>query len=99
MTGIGAREVRSNLFGGAMLPAVALGLAWPLMGLSLVALLGYPLLTLRIIHSIRLRGMTEREARIYAVFCVIGKIPSAYGQIRYWLRHARGRRTSLIEYK
>jgi glycosyltransferase involved in cell wall biosynthesis len=94
-----AREVRSNLFWGAALPAVALGLAWPLMGLSLVALLGYPLLTLRIMHSIRSRGMTGREARIYAVFCVMGKVPSAYGQIRYWLRHARGRRTSLIEYK
>jgi glycosyltransferase involved in cell wall biosynthesis len=94
-----AREVRSNLFWGAALPAVALGLAWPLMGLSLVALLGYPLLVLRISHSSRLRGMTEREARTYAIFCVMGKVPSAYGQIRYWLRLARGRRTSLIEYK
>jgi glycosyltransferase involved in cell wall biosynthesis len=94
-----AREVRSNLFWGAVLPAVTLGLAWPLVGLSLVALLGYPILVLRINHSSRLRGMTAREARTYAIFCVMGKIPSAYGQIRYWLRHARGRRTSLIEYK
>jgi glycosyltransferase involved in cell wall biosynthesis len=94
-----AREARSNLFWGAMIPAVVLGLAWPLKGLSLIMLLGYPLLTLRIIRSIRSRGMTKREARIYALFCVLGKVPSAYGQIRYWLRAARGQRTSLIEYK
>ncbi len=94
-----AREVRSNLFWGAVLPILAFGLAWPLKGLSLLALLVYPWLGLRIMRSRGLRGLAENDAKAYAFFCTIGKVPSAYGQIRYWLRSALGKRTSLIEYK
>jgi glycosyltransferase involved in cell wall biosynthesis len=94
-----AKQTRSNLFWGAVLPTLALGLAWPLKGLSLAALLGYPLLGLRIMRSSRSRGMTAYEARRYAFFCVLEKIPSVYGQLRYWVRRARGRGSPIIEYK
>jgi glycosyltransferase involved in cell wall biosynthesis len=94
-----AKETRSNFFWGALLPALILGLAWPLKGLSLMALVGYPLLTLRITRSCRSRGMTAGEARTYALFCVLGKLPSAYGQVRYLLKRASGKRSALIEYK
>lgn len=94
-----ARQTRSNLFWGAILPVLILGLARPLHGLSLLALAGYPVLTIRIIRYCRGRGMSAHEARVYALFCVLGKFPSVYGQLQYWLGLATGKRSSLIEYK
>jgi glycosyltransferase involved in cell wall biosynthesis len=94
-----AKQTRSDLFWGAVLPALVLGLAWPLRGLSLVALVGYPLLAFRITRFGRSRGMTASEARAYAFFCVLGKIPSALGLLRYFLKRARGERSLIIEYK
>lgn len=94
-----ARETRSSLFWGAALPALVLALAWPLKGLSLLALAGYPWLGLRIIRYCRRRGMRAHEARAYAFFCVLGKLPSACGQLRFWCRPVRGKRSSLVEYK
>jgi glycosyltransferase involved in cell wall biosynthesis len=94
-----AKEVRSNLFWGALVPIMALAPAWPLRGVSLVGLLGYLWLASRYMRWIESRGLPRSEARLCALFSVMGKVPSAYGQLRYWVTHARGRRSSLIEYK
>jgi len=93
------KQVRSNLFWGAVLPVGALGLAPITWGASLLAFLAYPLLGVRIDRSLRRRGEPAGSARLYAFFCVLGKLPSAYGQLRYWLGRALGRRSAIIEYK
>jgi GT2 family glycosyltransferase len=94
-----ASQVRSNLAWGAALPALVLGLALPSGGLSAVLLGGYAVLGFRVFRSCRRRGFSASDSRLYAFFCVLGKFPSAFGQLRYWIRLALGRRSVLIEYK
>jgi GT2 family glycosyltransferase len=94
-----AKQVRSNLAWGVFLPLVALGLAVPSGGFSATLLAGYLVLALRVVQSSRRRGLSWAESRLYASFCVLGKFPSAWGQLRYWLGRLVGKRSRLIEYK
>ena len=94
-----AKQVRSNLMWGAVLPALCLALLWPSPILGALLLLGYPLLTLRVFMSGRRRGLVRRDAWLFALFCVLGKFPSCYGQLRYWAKAALGQHSALIEYK
>ena len=93
------REVRSNWAWGVVLPLVAIVAAWPTWGWSLALLGLYPLLGLKIARSMRKRGMNAKDARLFALFCVIGKFPNALGQLRYTLLHLLGKRSRVIEYK
>jgi GT2 family glycosyltransferase len=95
------RDVRSNWFWGLLLPLVALGLAWPTRGGSLLLLpIACAYLWWRIVGAMRIsRELSARDARLYATFCVIGKLPSAIGQAKYWTMRILGRRSRLIEYK
>ena len=93
------REMWSNLFWGALFPIVVLGLAVPTRGLSLVLLVAYVALGARVSRSGRRKGQAAADARLYALFCVVGKVPCALGQIRYWLGRALGKRSAIIEYK
>jgi len=94
-----AKQVRSNLTWGVVLPLLALVLAWPSRGWSLAILAAYPVLGLRVWRSSRRRSFSAAEARLYALACVVGKFPSAYGQLRYWTKKLVGSRSTLIEYK
>jgi glycosyltransferase involved in cell wall biosynthesis len=93
------RETRSGWFWGLGVPAVALGLAAPTGGLSLILFGGYAVLALRIYDSARRRGLSTPHARLYATSCVIGKLPQVLGQMLYWKRRFTGRRPGIIEYK
>jgi GT2 family glycosyltransferase len=93
------KQVRSDLAWGVLLPLLALAPAWPTSGLSLLLLAGYPVLAWRVARYMRRRGFPARDARLYAFFCVLGKFPSAYGQLRYGWRRLLGRRSTLIEYR
>jgi GT2 family glycosyltransferase len=94
-----AKEARSNWIWGLAVPAVALGLAVPTTGLSLGFLAAYGVLGARINGSMRRRGLSPADARLYALFCTIGKFPQALGQTLYWARRAAGRQGAIIEYK
>jgi glycosyltransferase involved in cell wall biosynthesis len=94
-----ARQVRSNLLWGAALPALALGFMPLSAGWSSALLSAYVVLGWRVYRSSRRRGLSAAASRLYALFCVLGKLPSAYGQFRYWARRAMGRRSTLLEYK
>ncbi len=93
-----AREVASNWAWGAGLPLAALGataLVGPY-GLAVLALV--PLQALRIALRERARGRSAREARTYACFTLLGKLPQCLGQAQYALARRRGG-SALIEYK
>ncbi len=95
-----AREVRSNLVWGAMLPGLILALVVPSAGWSLLLILAYPVLALRVFRSSRRRrGFSVEDASLFAVFCTLSKFPAVYGQFRYWARRLLGKRSTLIEYK
>ncbi|PSN11979.1 glycosyl transferase [filamentous cyanobacterium CCT1] len=93
------KENKSGWLWGVIIPAVALGLAWPTRGLSLLLLLGYLVLAWRIYKYRRGQGDLPGHARTYAFFCTLSKFPQALGQGRYWLNRWRNKPATLIEYK
>jgi len=39
------------------------------------------------------------DSAMYAAFCLVAKVPEAQGVSTFWANYARGRRSTLIEYK
>jgi glycosyltransferase involved in cell wall biosynthesis len=93
------REARSNWLWGVAVPGAAVGFAPPTAGASLGLFAGHALLAARIYGKMRARGYTPSDARLYAGFCVLGKLPQGMGQVLYWSKRLTGRRGGLIEYK
>jgi hypothetical protein len=91
--------VRSILFWGGLVPATAVAGAIPTLGASLVLLAGYPVLASRVYRGARRDGWPPRAAALAGAFTVLGKFPELRGVLKYRWSRARGRRSSLIEYK
>jgi hypothetical protein len=89
------RQATSNVVWGLVVPIGSVGLAWPTSGLSLVGLLGYPMIAWRASRRRRMRG----DSALFGVSCAVSKFPQAVGQLRYALGRLGGRRSALIEYK
>ncbi|MDB5322975.1 MAG: glycosyl transferase family 2 [Phycisphaerales bacterium] len=83
------RDVRRIWFWGMIVPLIALLPAWWTRGWSLLVLLGYPLLAVRIFASGRRHGWSAGDAWLYAIFTVLGKWPGLLGVLEF-LRHRRG---------
>ncbi len=92
------KESRSIWFWGLFLPLLALGLALPTHGFSLLLLVGYPLLTYRIYRYMRQR-VGSSDATLYAMFCVLIKFPQLQGQLQFHFSRFLQRRLNLVEYK
>jgi len=93
------KESWSILFWGLLLPLLALGMAWSTQGLSLLLLVGYPVLGYRIFVRVRRQNIRDEHAAFYALSCILGKfaqVQGALGFLRSQLLHAKSR---LIEYK
>ena len=93
------RETLSALGWGLAVPLLALGLAWPTGGWSLLLLCGYAVLVLRIRSHMTSRDISRADATLYALSCAFGKVPQALGACTYWMRRMLGKRQALIEYK
>ena len=94
-----ARETRSALVWGLGVPSLML-LTSPVMGsLSLGFAGSYGILMYRTYRYARRHGFAPEDARLYALYCVAGKTPEAFGQLAYWYGRLTGRRRSIIEYK
>lgn len=98
--GFWAKEVRSNWAWGAAVPAFGIGMLLPTLGASaVIASAGYGALFAKVRRESEARGLTPREARVYAAFCTLGKLPQAAGQAKYWWSRLRRKKSELIEYK
>ena len=93
------RDVRSNWLWGLALPAAAGLAAVPTGGLGLLLLGGHVAQGVRVYRANRRRGLAAADARVEAAFCMLGKVPQALGQARYWHKRLTGKRGGLIEYK
>jgi glycosyltransferase involved in cell wall biosynthesis len=93
------RQVLSNWIWGLVLPLFIVISAFFTRGISLLLLAMYPLLAARVRGHGRRRGMNNADARSWAIFIVLGKIPQALGQLKFHLRRLLGRRPQIIEYK
>ncbi len=94
-----AREVFSNWAWGAAIPVLALALARPTHGLSILLLLAYPLLAARMFVRLRRQGVSRPDAGSGALFMMLGKFPEALGQARFLALRQFGFRSRCIEYK
>jgi GT2 family glycosyltransferase len=94
------RQTRSTVVWGILIPLLALGLAWPTRGLSLLLLAGYLLLYRRAYrYYATQRGWSVADASLFARWVVLAKFPHALGLIRYWLGRLSGQRSPVIEYR
>jgi hypothetical protein len=72
----------------------------PTRGASLALLIGYVYLFWKTDRYYRLsRHWPAADARLYAVFCVIAKLPHLIGIAKYWWRRFRRKPTQIIEYR
>lgn len=93
------REVRSITFWGGFLPAIALILAWPTNGISLVMFLAYFLLIYRASKYYRGRSFSRSDSFLAATFDVLAKMPQMVGVIKFYLNQMFAKQSTLIEYK
>jgi len=94
------KETQSAWLWGLVLPALALGMALPTQGWSLLLLSAYPLATYRIYnYYVKHRDIKTKDAAIYALSCVLAKFPHLQGQIQFHQRRLLGQQSKLIEYK
>ena len=92
------KESQSIWLWGLFLPLLALGMAWPTHGFSLLLLVCYPLLTYRIYRYMRQR-VVSADAALYAVFCLLIKFPQLQGQLQFHFSKLLHRQHNLVEYK
>jgi hypothetical protein len=94
------QDVRRALIWGAAVPLLVPTLLVPSLGASSLLLGAYPLRFLRIARATqRERGVTDHDARLWALHCVGASFPQALGILQYHLGRARGEVPTLIEYK
>lgn len=93
------KESRSIWIWGLLVPLLALGMAWFTKGLSLLLLGGYPLMAYRISRYMQQQGLKAKDAWLYGLFCMLGKIPQLQGQLQFHINRLLGRRNVLVEYK
>lgn len=97
---LGVREIRSTLAWSLGPPVLALALAWPTRGLSLLLLpLAYGSLFLRVALRQQRQGRPAAHARLYAAFIVLAKFAMLRGAAKFWFSSISGRRSAIIEYK
>lgn len=92
------KESRSIWLWGLAIPSVAIAAALPTHGISLLLLLGYPLIGFKIYRYIRSTGRSGKDAGLYATACLVGKFAQAQGQLQFYWNRLQGRRSRLIEY-
>jgi GT2 family glycosyltransferase len=92
------RERKSTLAWGVALPLLVLLLLTPTKGLSLLLLLAYGLLGLKIFLYRRRLNESVADALVYAFFTVIGKVANGIGLLTFYKNHFR-KQYQIIEYK
>lgn len=97
-TGHWVKESRSNWFWGLLFPSFAFWMGILTGGWGLLLLLLYPVLGYRIYRYLRQKS-NAKDALLYAVFCVLGKLPQVQGQLKFYANWFLGTRSELVEYK
>lgn len=93
------RQSTSIVAWGLLVPASILGLAWPTGGLSLLGLIGFPMIACRAARGRMRRGTPAGHSTLFGIACALSKFPQAEGLLRFAAGRLAGRRSGLIEYK
>jgi hypothetical protein len=93
-------EAKNIWFYGAALPIASIALAPVTLGISLLVAAAFYARHVSKVYGDRIRhGNSPRDARLYATYCTLGKLPEAVGQTSFWLHRLLRRDAKLIEYK
>ena len=96
-------KVKAHMSGwrwGLALPLGAIAFASLTEGMTLALLLiAYTLQIFKIFRYRQLQGDQTKQALLYAIFCVLSKLPQAIGQGKYWINRWQNKPARLIEYK
>jgi cellulose synthase/poly-beta-1,6-N-acetylglucosamine synthase-like glycosyltransferase len=92
------RERNSTVFWGIGLPLLILSTIFSTQGASLLLLIAYPILGVRIWRYRRKIGDRPADALLYAAFLLIAKFANAVGLLKFAARKTVGR-YEIIEYK
>jgi glycosyltransferase involved in cell wall biosynthesis len=94
------KDSKSIWLWGLILPLLAIATSFLTSGISLLLLLlAYTVLTYKVYRFGKARGHRTRDARLYAIYCVLSKFPQAQGQIQFHLSRLFKRQPTLVEYK
>lgn len=93
------KETRSIWLWGLFIPLLALGMAWPTHGLSLLLLLVYPLQFIRTFLNLRRQNLSSKNAALYALSCTVSKFAHLVGALGFLRTRLLGAQSTLIEYK
>ena len=94
------RRVASNVAWGLILPFLAILLAVPTRGLSIVAVAAlFALMAARVWIGARRSHGAKPGLALYGLFTAIGKIPQALGAVRFAWRRLIGAAPRVVEYK
>lgn len=86
---------------GAMYPAIMIFLSLTISTAFLLGLMVYPVQVIRIAMFVKAKSpaYTPKEAFIYSVFIVLGRVPEMSGQLKYLSNIIKSKQHSIIEYK
>lgn len=99
------KQVRGAIVWGGIVPIIAIVCAVVAIWLPWIAVVpiviaaAYIGLGIRIFLRARRTGWTSTDATLYALSCVISKVPCFLGVLHYWRQRLLGRTSQLIEYK
>lgn len=92
------QERKSTLFWGIAVPLLALLLLVPTRGASILLVLGYLALALKVYLFRRKQNENVRDAIIYAKFIVLAKFANGLGLLKFYFNRFK-QRYEIIEYK
>ena len=92
------KERKSTLFWGLIIPALALLLLIPTRGASMLLLLAYLALALKVYLFRRKQNESASDAIVYAKFIVLAKFANGLGLLKFYLNRLK-QRYEIIEYK
>lgn len=93
------REKRRALLWGLAVPAGALLMAPPTLGVSCLALARYPAVGARVAMQTRKRGFPWAHSLAWGVSCALSSFPEAIGVAKFHLDALQDRKPEIIEHK
>lgn len=94
------KESRRIWFWALILPVLAVATAWLTKGISIILLLtAYSILVFRVYKYAKTTDISDSDALLYGLFCVLDKFPQIVGQIQFHLSRIFGKKRTILEYK
>lgn len=94
------KESRRIWFWALILPLLAVATAWLTKGISIILLLtAYSILVFRAYKYAKTTDISDSDALLYGLFCVLDKFPQLVGQIQFHLSRIFGKKRTILEYK